>query len=120
MIVTLRAEVVAPTERAGYVAVEIGGRVADLVGQLMAVRFHELVLLVFVLELGESGFDVVVADQIPVALLVAGVVGRKSIGAACGRLVRRWSVYLGGLTADEGRRKDDDIERDQRRSGQDA
>ena len=75
MVVTRRAEVIAPTVRTIYVAVELCGSATDNVGQMMTVGVYKLILCEFVLEFGESGFNARIADQTLVARLVAGMVG---------------------------------------------
>src|SRR5918997_1770009 len=105
---------------------KVQGSAAYDVGQLMALGSHELVLLVFVLEIGEGGFDAGTTDQALVTLLVAGVVARQITGtirgrlASRGRLARRLLGYFGGRTIRERRPDDDYAQRDQRQSGQNA
>src|SRR5215210_1772392 len=92
----------------------------------MALGFHELVLLVLILKLSEGGFDAGTTDQALVTLLVAGVVARQFTRtfrgrlASRGRLARRLLGYFGGRTIRERRPDDDDAQRDQRQSGQNA
>src|SRR5918994_6764811 len=93
----------------------------------MAVRVHELVLCKCVLELGEGSFDARNTRQTLVALLVAGMVGRRSIGtlrcraAGPGRPVFPVVGYFVLRRAFcESRRIDDNSHGDQYRSSEDA
>src|SRR5215208_6752436 len=74
----------------------------------MAGDFYKRLLCEFVLQIGESGFDAGVVDQILVALLVAGVVVRP-----VARTIRH-------PRADKRRPENHDAHRDQRRDVQNA
>jgi hypothetical protein len=56
VVIARPTEVLAPPERAGYVAVAFGGGAAYDVGKLVTAGPHELVRLVFILERGKGGF----------------------------------------------------------------